>query len=372
MRDAVLTPLAFAWATTLCALLALLEGCAQLKPSGDTPDAGPACAHRQPPGRPEVKDAGGILDLTLAVSLGDLGTSGSLDDAGRPRYQNLGFDLDNTCTGEGQEPSCIEPPSVPKSHYQDGVDGIDNAFGMGWYKYAGDIVTPEPNAVEGLIRVRYYNGMPNDDQVEVSIYYALGLSARDDGGVGFWPPVWDGQDRWNILPESLESPEAGASSLDNPKYVDKNAYVSNGVLVTRLDDALSLSYLTSAPTHLWKAHRVVIAGTLSQAQDGTWELQAMAGSRAKINEAVQATLLEIATGSNYPICLTPDAGTYVQRVCSFADIAYDDDTGSAMCDATSTGYALQAKQARLGEVAGPLQEYVPCDLDAYTCDLVDP
>jgi hypothetical protein len=59
------------------------------------------CSPRQPPPPPQVTDAGGTLDLVFAAKESTSGTSG-LDDAGRPRYQAIGFDLDNTCTSEGQ------------------------------------------------------------------------------------------------------------------------------------------------------------------------------------------------------------------------------------------------------------------------------
>src|ERR1700687_340870 len=62
-----------------------------------------SCAHRVPPARPNVTARGGTLDLVFAMYMIDFGYG--LDDAGLPRYKSLGFDLDLTCTGEGQGPS---------------------------------------------------------------------------------------------------------------------------------------------------------------------------------------------------------------------------------------------------------------------------
>ena len=130
-------------------------------------------------------------------------------------------------------------------HYQDGEMGIDNAFGHAWWKAGeAEVITadasPMGTSASGvspamLFRVREYSGGADDDHVEVDVYYGFGV-ARDDGRIG---PVWDGHDRWSILRESLEAPEAGAYSLDQPRYFDDHAYVAGGVLVARFEDALS-------------------------------------------------------------------------------------------------------------------------------------
>jgi hypothetical protein len=369
MHHAILTSKA---ALTLAASLLAVQGCTALKPADDHPGGAAHCAHRQLPPPPAVTGRGGGLDFTLAVWQQELGT-GSEDDAGRPRYQDIGFDLDNTCTGEGQGPSCLEPPGVPPSHYHDGVDGIDNALGQAFWKTLPDVVTTDADHPVLLMRVREYSGEPDDDQVEVSLYYALGLTAREDGRLG---PLWDGLDQWTIMPESLAEPEAGAPNVDQPRFVDKHAYVSGYMLAARFDDALTASYLTVAPTLLWPMRHLVIAGSLRQGDHGTWELQnAIMGARIALTVLAQSNAWTL-NGNGFPLCQFPSAyKSQVRTDCSFADVAYGGDSLSASCDAVSIGIQVQAKQALLGKVARPLFPALPScdpsvDLKKESCALV--
>jgi hypothetical protein len=132
------------------------------------PDAGTeaACAHRQPPSRPNVKDAGGALDLVFVATEYTTG-----DDAGQPLYQSIGFDLDHSCTGEGQGNSCVEPSWATADH-TDGDAGIDNAYGQIWWQQGATVprATITGATPAEIIRVRSYSGGVEDDQVEVSLY----------------------------------------------------------------------------------------------------------------------------------------------------------------------------------------------------------
>jgi hypothetical protein len=356
MHHAILTPIVSKAALTLAASLLAMQGCTALKPADDHPGGAAHCAHRQLPPPPAVTGRGGSLDLKLAVWQQELGT-GSEDDAGRPRYQDIGFDLDNTCTGEGQGPSCLEPPGVPPSHYHDYVDGIDNALGQASWKVLPDVITTDPDYPTLVIRVREYSGEPDDDQVEVSLYYALGLTPRDDGRPG---PLWDGLDKWAIMPQSLEEPEAGTPSVDQPRFVDKHAYVSGYMLAARFDGALTASYLTVAPTRMWPIRHVMMAGSLRKGGDGTWELQnATTGARIAVNTLAQSAAW-VPNGNGLPFCQFPSAyKNQVRTGCSFADIAYDGDSPSAPCDAVSIGTQFQAKEALLGKVAEQLPTALP-------------
>jgi hypothetical protein len=348
MFGSVLKRLVSSLAFTLVASLVAVQACTAAKSPDDrlTPDH---CAHKRPPPPPKVRARGGTLELIFAVSQTVLGTAPE-GDAGWLTYQKIGFDLDNTCTSEGQQPSCVAPASA--ASHKDGVDGIDNAIGQVWWELGSGVSTADPNFTEVLLRVRDYSGDPDDDQVEASLYYAFGLSAREDGGVG---PFWDGQDKWNVLPASLHPPADGeAPNVDEPMVVDKHAYVSGGVLVAQFDQAFT-AYATAPPTLLWPIRQLLMAGTLKQNGDGTWEIQnAMIGSRVALTVVAQA----IASFQPYkalgPICRSPSFYRMeVLQACSFADIAYSSDSPSAPCDALSMGLMVQAKQAKLGEVLAP-------------------
>ena len=197
----------------LCALataIVALESCTAMKPGSDCAGSttAPTCAHRVPPSRPSVKGSGGTLDLVFAVSYAYYGTGqSSVDDAGKPAYLGYGFDLDNTCTGEGQGPSCLEPSWADADH-TDGDQGIDNALGQAVameLPVGQDGPTTETVANQ-IIRVRGYSGEADDDEVDVAVYVGFGLAPRDGGGTGL---LWDGKDRWMILPELLAPLEDG-------------------------------------------------------------------------------------------------------------------------------------------------------------------
>jgi hypothetical protein len=320
------------------------------------------------------EDGGELPDLIFAVSDSEFGTKTN-DNAGRPRYQDIGLDLDHTCTGEGEGPSCKEPPWANADHH-DGVDGIDNSAGQ-WAADAlpggPDSTTATATVAEMMFRVHGYSGRADDDQVEVSLYVALGLAPREDGGVG---PFWDGYDRWRILPEMLVPPgDGGTPSVDQPQFRDDQAYVSGGVLVAKFDGALWPAGLDRAPTWLTKVEQVVIAGHLARVGD-TWELQNLVtGVRIRLPDAlIAAARFPIALGADQYVCQLPTAYDGLrQQLCRYLDIASGPDSPSSVCDAASGGSLLQAKPALFGDVRPPSPATLPpCDPSVHpetdTCD----
>ena len=328
-----------------------VHACMPLKPSGDRP-----CAHRQPPPPPNVTNRGGTHDFVLAVFSVETGWN-SKDDAGIPRYRSIGFDLDDTCTDEGQGPSCVEPSWAIAPH-TDGEGGIDNALGqLEWWPADLDpgeaAVQSSPPGTRMLVRVQEYSGELDDDQVTVSLYYAYWPSPRMDGKTGL---LWDGLDRWAIASDVLVAPADGAApSVDQPLYVDKHAYVSAGVLVARFDEAVVRS-ATLAPTLLLPVRRMVLEGTLRQVASGLWELDdGVVGARMSTKDALrQAAYASTALGISELTCKNPDAKrNTITETCELADIAYDSDSPQAPCDALSLGFRFQAKEASLGDIASP-------------------
>jgi hypothetical protein len=313
------------------------------------------CPHSEPPPPPQIiSSSSSIGDLVFAVTTAEFGTDSV--EGGVPLYQTLGFDLDQTCTGEGQGPSCVEPSSaVPNEH--DGDAGIDNAYGKLVFGSAmGTIDTVNARAI--LFRIRGYDGDPDDEQVEVCLYVAYGLEPRLDGG----GPFWDGQDRWMIASDTLLSPGVGLPfRVDQPRYCDEHAYVSSSVLVAHLDEARFPSIVLLAPTYLSRAHHVVMAGHLVRAA-GVWELQnTMIGFRASVPDALTyGSQGQMLTGG--PYCM--DSTSYMgikQRICSVVDITVDPSPPSAPCDALSVGFSLEARLAQLGEVSDASSDSLaPC------------
>jgi hypothetical protein len=350
-----------------------LAACTEMKPGGDRlassavlldsgVDQGASiCGHRAPPARPQVVEGDGNYDLVFAVSSGYYGVSvSSVDDAGRPAYLGLGFDLDDTCTGEGQGPSCFEPPWADASH-TDGVEGIDNAAGqiVALESPLGPDDTPTTETMANqIIRVRGYSGGASDDQVDVAVYVGFGLAPREGGAVGL---LWDGNDAWMILPDTLVPlPDGGTVtySLDQPLYHDDHAYVSKGVLVARLPEARWPTGLAVAPSSVGRVEQVVLAGNLVRV-GARWELQHMVtGLREPVSELL-AIMGRLSPQGGQPICQS--AAEYEsagRRLCTVVDIALGPDSPSTPCDALSGGSVLEAKQALLGGI-GPAAESLP-------------
>jgi hypothetical protein len=332
-----------------CALLLALSvaevKCTPFKadPAGD---AGASCTHRGPPGRPNITDAGGTLDLKFAETGYTL-----RDDAGGPLFRKVGFDLDNKCTGEGEDNGCVEPPYATGDH-TDGKDGIDNAYGqILWEAGLAPMntgLTPVP-----IVRVRGYTGGPDDDQVEVSLYVGRQLVPREDGGTS---PVWDGRDRWNVMSETLlPSGDGGTPSVDEPIYRDDGAYVSDHVLVTQFKEAVFTPSLQAEPALLIPVHQFVAAGTLTQVA-GVWELRDLVlGGRVEFNDVLKLFAVLPATYvPNVAQCQSASTWrTVKETTCRFLDIASVAGPASTACNAVSIGILAQAKQVFLGDALPP-------------------
>jgi hypothetical protein len=298
-------------------------------------------------------------DLVFAASNSDLGAA-SMDDAGQPLYRDIGFDLDDTCTREGQAPPCVEPSWASAPH-TDGVDGIDNAAGQSWWQAGfGPVTFSAANPVP-IVRVGGYSGKPDDPQVAVSLYVGLGLEPRADGADG--GTFGDGQDRWKILPQMLRpSADGGTPSVDEPLFRDDQAYVSGGKLVAHFPEALWTLGAPLAPAALARVYRLVVAGSLTRVSQTTWELQNLVvGFAVKpSDDFIFGAYLPFGT-TNAPLCqFASDFRAAEKRVCTFADIASTSDSASAPCDALSAGFRLQAKQAGFGEVLTQTPVPPPC------------
>ena len=83
------------------------------------------CKHASPPARPKVV-GGGDQEVLVAITSIDVGETN--DPAGRPRFREIGFDLDGVCSNLGERPAC-RSFAWARPDPTDGIDGIDNAAG---------------------------------------------------------------------------------------------------------------------------------------------------------------------------------------------------------------------------------------------------
>jgi hypothetical protein len=312
----------------------------------------PSCEVKRPPPHPDHDDESPTPDIGSIVFAAR--SSSASSDSGVPP-SSYGYDLDNYCTCGGTVPdpqSCTLPKRAPKNCDQEG--GLDNTaapivknaadlaggFGLGNFeKYVNE------GTATMLIQVTGYNGMPNDTQVVVGI---IGAAYRMADGVtptDRAPPNWDGKDVWSVMEASLQP----NSSL--PRAVDQEAYVSGGVLVTRLgsstlsDAGLGDSLLLGIANHVTDGY---ITGRIVK-EANIWQLHdALIAGRVPVDHIFAL----LASGSS-TACKGQPAYLYAQtQICPNRDIAADpaQDGRGFPCDAVSFGIGFEATQAQRGVI----------------------
>lgn len=341
-------------------LLATITGCstfeglqrAQQTSSGNEPDgaAHPACQLALPPERPWLPGPGDEHDFTVAVRNLDFGDN--VDGGAAPRHLDLGYDLDGLCTGHGDGLGCSAPQWATADH-SDGPGGRDNASGglfnrtheLGFGSATTLLTTMcEIGFLSTVIRVRAYNGLSVDDDIEVA-WYAGRFQASSPTEVGpdstaRTETLWDGSDPWVVFDKWLEvTPEDPYA----PKYLANQAYVTtDNILVAHFSEVLTASGVFL---------NVVFSGTLVETGD-TWALREATFAGLTSAKAALAVLEQLKDDHGQPLC-TDDADypSLKEAVCSRVDI------GSAVprdpslpCDALSAGWAFNAEPVTLVDV----------------------
>lgn len=147
--------------------------------TGGTGGSAPACNHLVPPLPPVMSNGGGDIDIVTAIRRVDLDEQQS--------DLLYGFDIDGLCSCTLDEQSCTLPFWVdPKEAVCDDLRGLDNAAGLALAKLNGlsggsinsVLLNSEIDSGDWslLFRLRNYNGAPDDDNVELSVYETTGLA----------------------------------------------------------------------------------------------------------------------------------------------------------------------------------------------------
>jgi hypothetical protein len=337
-----------------CALIAGVDGERHLADvvdaSDDTTqsvDAG--CTHATFPDPPTSGMSGGNIEITSALRSFNLG---ELSDAG----PTIGLDLDLKCTCEGQGPSCRKPDWIKSDAGTascDLADGRDNAAqrvfslftaALGGTTQFGSIHFSD-QANTGvwslLFRVRGYNGLPDDDQVELALIPAANLGSA---------PKWDGTDAWPIFPYAFEGDATNMPDVDKPLYVDKNAYVTNNQLVGSLQKSGVLIGGNNTRVIITLTAGV-LTGTIVK-HGGAFSLdQGVLAARWKISD-VFASIGSYRSPTGDPFCTDTAYYQFAKGLlCSYVDINSVLGTPTDPCDAISFGLAFTAQPAKVGAFA---------------------
>jgi hypothetical protein len=341
-------------------LLAVLPSCVLYDPELVGMDAGRdagMCTTRRPEPRPTSADDDDVAEVAFGLRQVNL-NQGS-------EWESIGYDLDGLCTGPSEYTSeCI----VRGPRERDGMEGIDNVFGRALYPLV-DVAVPglEEMAIaaqeEGrgmpVLRVRQWNGTPNDPQVEIAIAQAVfGTSLA---GVGDAPPeiniisttewelpdgrpvplpVWDGNDfLW------LRTDAFLAGDLEEPLIIDRTAYVVNNTFVARLPDRIDIIFPTDDVGVLVRLTNAVATGHLSD--DGLTLDPLVVAGRWRVADL-------LSTAQNIGLCRGSDLFRALElQLQNIADVlSMQPDPGAPLvnCDAVTIGVTFIGTRAVIADV----------------------
>jgi hypothetical protein len=310
------------------------------------------CVHATVPDPPAVADDGGAIEFVSAMR------SINLDE--KDFAVTLGLDLDGVCTCEGGAPPTCDQPAGPLC---DGPGGIDNAVGIIFatvYDLSSNVISSgqlSSAANNGqwtnLVRVRGYNGLPDDAKVSAMIYLTQGVNA------GMPKPVWDGTDAWPIDDTSLADPQ----NTDSGLIQTTDGYVAGGVLVLRIPSEPlrirgPLFTMDLELTDVIVRAKLVADGASYKLTDG------VIGGRWTLADAFPG-LASIRYAGGNKLCTNDNNYVGVKSaLCGDADLRQDGMAGA--CDALSFGATFTADPAKLGGVvpaAGPPADGCAVDKD---------
>ncbi|AKF08590.1 hypothetical protein DB32_005739 [Sandaracinus amylolyticus] len=354
----------------MIAIAPLASGCRVYDPALlDRVDAGggSACEQRtQPPTRPDVADGDGPeVAFGLRMVVMEQGNDW-------PAY---GYDLDGFCTEQPDLMSECVPPAE-RNPPVDGAGGVDNVFGFRFFPLV-DATTPdlESEAQEAqekgqglpIIRLRGWNGEPNDSRVDAAIMQAVfgapGDASDEPPSVPADPassrPVWDGRDWFWVRDDAFLMDDLG-----RPLIRDDNAYVADGVLVVRLPDRVDIIFPADAYGVLVRLTGAQATGRISA--DGTMLEDVRVAGRWSLNDL-------LVTARNIGVCEgETEYDLLNSQLDRIADVRSTPGSGGpgVVCDAISLGVGFTGTRVRVAGLAEgpPLADLCATTSDGGTAD----
>ncbi|WP_437321369.1 hypothetical protein [Sorangium sp. So ce385] len=311
----------------------------------------------QPPG-PGPEQAGDGEGVAFAIDRLFLGDTDRNGDKVPGSWKQYGFNIDGKVSSTISEDLCKPVDgAAPSDVYPDGVDGIDNSFGN---KLVALIATllPEPST-------KVSDAIANGDFTVILKVDGLGaqssynpLTAKLYGGATLGSaPVWNGSDKWPVVPELLED----AQDIESAKVVFPASYVVDNTWVSGPESQVTfkLNLTISGTTIGLTIRNVRIAMDLEPDRKSV-----VNGTIAGVLEtAVLVEELRSVIGAIEPtFCEGAGLETTLDQVRRASDILKDgsQDPGQE-CNAISIGIGFTARQVQLGEIAPPAETSgVPC------------
>lgn len=352
------------WLGPLVALA--VAGCQVYDPSlvpGDAGGQAGRCEGRRPPPRPTGPDGPDAEEILFGLR--DV----VLEQESGARWANLGYNLDGYCTGSPDFAfGCTLPPGGGRPS-QDGEDGIDNVFGKDLFPLVDSVVPgleessrELQNEGRGLVvlRIRGWNGLPDDPQVHVTITQSVDTVAAAAGdpvpdvdfvdhqatlpGGELAPsPAWDGNDYTWVRADTFL-----AGNFDDPLVFDANGYIADDTLVVRLPERVEILFQGIDVGVTVRLTGGIATGRISE-------------DRLRIEDAVVAgrwSVLDLLrTAESVGVCVGSVEYNFLRsRLEAFVDVTSEPiaDPG-AFCDAISVGVGFAGTRVRFGGVVdGPM------------------
>jgi hypothetical protein len=280
-------------------------------------------------------------------------------------WSRIGWDRDGICTEAPDfETECV-PPEPEDGIEEDGERGIDNVFGheVMYLATVFGAQFEEPFRAHQalglgvtLVRVRGWNGTPNDAQVEVAVAPGAFGTPDTGGGVPMLPgdgslpppPAWDGNDYFWADEAAFLTGDA-----ESPLINDDNAYVNDGLLVVRIPDRSAL-FLTADD----KFMEIVLSDAILTAEisDGGLDSVILAG-RWRGLDFIDAL-------PSFGFCAgTEEYDRMIRLVEIQADLRAIRGSGGegTLCDALSTGIGFTGVPAQWAGLATPPPRVEGCE-----------
>lgn len=344
-------------AVYLATALLSVAGCGSdpAAPADPDDDTGVDPGQPPPPGPAQAGDGEGAAFAIDRLFLGETDREGKKTPGSWKQY---GFNLDGKVSSTVSQDLCQPVDGAsPSDVYPDGAGGIDNSFGNKLVSLISSLLSePSTRVTEAIANGDFTVILKLDGLGDQSSYNPL--TAKLYGGATLGAaPVWDGSDKWPVVPELLNDAEdvESAKVVFPASYVVDDTWVSGPESQVTFKLNLTISGTTIGLTirnvriamDLAPDHKSVVKGTIA----GVLETAVLVEELRSVIGAVQPGFCE---GSGLE--------TTLDQVRRASDIMKDGSQDpSQECDAISIGIGFTAKQVQLGEVAPPAETTgVPC------------
>ena len=318
------------------------------------------------PGRPSASTSSADDDVEAVFAFRNV----SLDQSG-DRWRRFGLDLDGmNTTSVDDAAECVAANGNPPL---DGNKGIDNSFGqyvlptvVSLISCLEDNIALNQGCGRGtvLLRLRNWNGTPNDAKVDVSVLSAVDGTSLDDVSGLQWggpsgsslmlagmaedapDPAWDGEDYYFVDPTSVV-----ANDIERPEVWKSDAYIRNGRVVLPVNDGETFVFLTGPGSFSISINGFLIADI---SEDGETLEKGLLAGRFAVGEL-------ISTLEPLGICDDAFRGSVVGLLTDNLDLRADPGVGSPddQCTATGVAFSFQGIRARIADTIAPVELPIP-------------